>query len=81
MIVEQMYEDVRQDVEANTPDSYVSLSNLKKDKSGGTMPNPGIAKLANPRRLKEKSSAEEVEEKAMRLADKAADHIYKARYE
>lgn len=32
-IIEKMYEDVRQDIEANTPESYVGMSNVMKNAS------------------------------------------------
>ena len=75
MIIERMYEDVRQDVEANTPDSYVSISALKKDVSSGRMPNPTISRLTHTRQAREKQVVEEMDEKVMRLAGKAADRI------
>jgi len=42
--VERMYEDVRQDMEANTPDSYTSMNEARKRR--GVVPSPAIARPA-----------------------------------
>jgi hypothetical protein len=42
-VVEAMYENVRKDVEANTPDSYVSIGG-RRDEMGSVQPLPSLAR-------------------------------------
>ena len=69
LIIERMYEDVRSDVEANTPDSYLSMSRSKK--SSGTQPEISLSRLRGKK-------VHDAEEKIVAMAEKAAKRILAA---
>ena len=54
--VEMMYEGVRHDVETNTPDSYVSMSQARKTRAAALQPaiaEPAAARLRESEKLAE----------------------------
>lgn len=83
-IIERMYENVRKDVEANTPDSYVSMS--QAGRSSGTDPPPSLARglesakrrMQADKRQVETNVEEKVhstEDKLFSVAEKAAEKV------
>ncbi|KIW01651.1 uncharacterized protein PV09_06836 [Verruconis gallopava] len=43
LVIERMYEDIKSDIEANTPDSFVSVRDISK-RGGGVNPGPSLAR-------------------------------------
>ena len=60
-IIERMYENVRRDIEANTPDSYISMMGSKTERGATVQPAPSLARWVDAGNEHVKKTGEEVE--------------------
>ncbi len=74
-VIESMYENVRKDIEANTPDSYISIGMIKN--SSSVQPLPSLARHRDKRLIEAEGMAtSEITRKAHDLGKRAQEAEY-----